>query len=70
MAQAPLPAGIEPEWVTVPQTETVSNLGKTKIFELIRTGEARQHQGWQETPDPAALNSRPRPGGLKSSCPW
>jgi len=37
MAQAPLPPGIEPEWLTVSQTEAVANLGKTKIFELIRS---------------------------------
>ena len=37
MAQAPLPTGIEPEWVTVSQTEAISNLVKTKIFELIRS---------------------------------
>ncbi len=33
-----LPVGIEPEWITVSQTRRVTNLGKTKIFELIAAG--------------------------------
>jgi hypothetical protein len=33
-----LPDGIEPEFVTVPQTERISNLGRTKIYELIANG--------------------------------
>jgi hypothetical protein len=30
-----LPAGIEPEWVTVPHTQLVTGLGRKKVYELI-----------------------------------
>ena len=33
-----IPVVIEPEWITVAQTQRVTSLGKTKIFELIAAG--------------------------------
>jgi hypothetical protein len=38
MAEYTLPAGVEPEFVTVQQTKVVTGLGKTKIYELIAKG--------------------------------
>jgi excisionase family DNA binding protein len=36
--KVPLPCGIEPEFITIPETCAVTGLGRTMIFALIASG--------------------------------
>ena len=38
MEREQIPAGLEPEFVTVAQASSITNLGKTKLYELIADG--------------------------------